>query len=118
MLNVLLIGDNPIITRLTSRLIERNGLDTTVWTDFFNMPKEKPDLLLFDCGISPESGFKKYKDLIEYYNRSKILWVSSEERDEIPALELGADDWIKKPFNTEVFITRIKRLCRHTGRRY
>ena len=114
MFNILLIGDNPEIARLTARIISRNGFNVKIITDSDEIPTLKPSLLIFDCGLSPEAGFKRYEKLIRYCFQSKILWISSNAQDEIQALEMGADDWIKKPFHMDIFIARIKKLCYKT----
>lgn len=112
MADILLIGYDLEIARLTSRVIERNGFKVEIMTDPLYMPLYKPQVLIFDCDMPPRTGFEKYDKLIKKCFPAKILWVSSNEKDEISALELGADDWIKKPFHIDVFIARIKKLCR------
>lgn len=109
---ILLICDDPAIARLTSRVIERHGYNIMTMTDCSENISEKPDLIIFDCGMSPDEGLKKYNKIINICFPTKILWVSSDPADEILALEAGADDWIRKPYNVDVFLVRIKKLCK------
>lgn len=112
--SILLIGDNTEISRLTSRILTKKGFDVNIVTDNNVVPDKNTDLIIFDINteISPEFGFSLYDNIIKTCSRAKIIWMSSNEKDEIRALEAGADDWIRKPFHMDVFIARIKRLCR------
>ena len=114
MSNVLLIGDNNEISRLLSRILTKQGFYVQVITDNNALPDRKEDLIIFDINtsVSPEFCFSIYDRILKMNSEAKILWVSSNENDEIRALEAGADDWIKKPFHMDVFLARIRRLCR------
>ena len=114
MSNVLLVGDNNEISRLLSRILTKHGFDVQIITDNNVKPDRKTDLIIFDINtaVSPEFCFSIYDRLIKMCSGAKILWISSNENDEIRALEAGADDWIKKPFHMDVFLARIRRLCK------
>ena len=114
MFHILLIGNNPEVAKLTSKLIKRSGFDTEIILEPQEVPETKPDLLIFDCDLPPFEGMEKYRKILRLYRQSKILWISSDPTEEVGALELGADDWMKKPLNVEVLIARIKKLCKNT----
>ena len=114
MYKIMLIGEDMETALLTAKLIKRKGFEISVKANDSKMKDTKQDLLIFDCGLSPEQGFKKYQNIIESCHLSKIFWISSDFEDEVPALELGADDWMKRPINIEVLVARIRRLLKDT----
>jgi DNA-binding response OmpR family regulator len=78
--------------------------------------KERPDLLLLDINLPGGSGF----DVCAAVRRESrvpimMLTVRGEEEDLIRALELGADDYLTKPFSPRTLIARVKALLRRAG---
>lgn len=108
---ILLIGNNREVDSMTIKILRRNGYFAYLLGDTL---VEKPNLIIIDCEMSPKEGFKKYQTIINNLFPTSILWISSEEKDEIDALEYGADDWIKKPYHIEVLLARIKKLCKRS----
>ena len=75
------------------------------------------DLLLLDCNLPDGNGF----DLCTQIRRSTpipilMLTARETEMDEVKALELGVDDYMRKPFSLAVLKARIKKLLQHTER--
>lgn len=69
----------------------------------------KPDLILLDLGLPDIDGTEAIKQIREWSQTPIIVCsVRSEDSDVIKALELGADDYITKPFNPDILIARIK----------
>lgn len=113
MYHILLISDNKEVARLTSRMLKKNGYEVSICTTCDDIPDTSVSLLMFDCDITPRDGFRKYRDVIKHFRSAQILWISSHAEDEIEALEIGCDEWIKKPYHVEVFLARIKNLLRN-----
>lgn len=112
--HILLISDNKEVARLTSRMLKKNGYQVSIYSACDKLPDSSVSLLMFDCEISPKDGFREYYNVMRQYRSALILWVSSHADDEIEALEIGCDEWIKKPYNVQVFLARIKNLLRNS----
>ncbi|MCJ8343683.1 MAG: response regulator transcription factor [Cetobacterium sp.] len=75
--------------------------------------KLNPDLVLLDINLPEMNGWEVCKKIRELSNVNIIMMTARDgEIDEIHGLELGADDYIVKPFNINVLIARIKRALR------
>jgi DNA-binding response OmpR family regulator len=77
---------------------------------------ESPDLVLLDINMPGASGFQVC-EVIRAKSRVPImmLTVRGEEEDLVRALELGADDYLNKPFSPRTLLARIKALLRRAG---
>ncbi|MEO8444485.1 MAG: response regulator transcription factor [Gammaproteobacteria bacterium] len=77
---------------------------------------ESPDLLILDINMPGQSGFEV---CAEVRRRSRVpvmmLTVRGEEEDLVRALELGADDYLNKPFSPRTLLARVKSLLRRAG---
>ena len=76
---------------------------------------QKPDIMLLDLGLPDMDGMKILKSVREW-SSMPILVVSARthEKDKVAALDLGADDYITKPFGTSELLARIRTAIRHT----
>ncbi|MBQ7784486.1 MAG: response regulator transcription factor [Oscillospiraceae bacterium] len=74
-----------------------------------------PDLIILDLGLPDMDGTDILRSVREW-SSMPILVVSarSDERDKVSALEMGADDYITKPFGTQELLARIRTALRHT----
>jgi DNA-binding response OmpR family regulator len=80
------------------------------------LQSERPDLGVLDINLHGLNGF----DLIRAIRRQSaiplmMLTVRNEEEDVVRALELGADDYLSKPFSPRVLVARVRALLRRTG---
>jgi len=77
---------------------------------------ESPDLVLLDINMPGANGFDVCAKIREQSNIPvMILTVRGEEEDLVKALELGADDYLNKPFSPRTLIARVKALLRRSG---
>jgi DNA-binding response OmpR family regulator len=78
--------------------------------------REAPDLVLLDINMPHASGFKVC-EAIRQKSRIPVmmLTVRGEEEDLVKAIELGADDYLNKPFSPRTLLARIKALLRRAG---
>lgn len=117
---ILLIEDEEEVAALIKLQAELSGYKLHVEVDGVNgyraIEREKPDLVLLDVLLPGENGLdvcRKMKGLPELKNIPVIiLSAKNEELDVVLGLELGADDYIPKPFSPKVLFSRVKAVLR------
>jgi DNA-binding response OmpR family regulator len=77
--------------------------------------KQKPDILALDVMMPKTDGFEVAKKIREKDSTTPIIFITarSQVKDVVAGFELGANDYLKKPFSVEELIVRIKSLLRH-----
>ena len=119
---IILIEDEEDIAALIKLQAELSGYKLHVEVDGINgyraIEREKPDLVILDIMLPGQNGFdvcRKMKSHNELKNIPVIiLTAKSEELDIILGLELGADDYISKPFSPKVLFSKIKAILRRS----
>lgn len=117
---ILLIEDEEDIAALIKLQAELSGYKLHVEVDGINgyraIEREKPDLVILDIMLPGENGFdvcRRMKSDPELKNIPVIiLSAKGEEFDIVLGLELGADDYVQKPFSPKVLISRMKAVLR------
>ena len=117
---ILMVEDETSITEPLAEALDREGFDTrvagTVADAIEQATSEMPDLVLLDVMLPDGSGYDVARTLRE---TSKVpiimLTARGEETDRIVGLELGADDYIVKPFSAREVAARIRAVLRRTG---
>lgn len=117
---ILLIEDEEDIAALIKLQAELSGYKLHVEVDGINgyraIEREKPDLVILDVMLPGENGLdvcRKMKNNAELKNIPVIiLSAKSEELDIVLGLELGADDYVPKPFSPKVLFSKIKAILR------
>ncbi|MDP1608253.1 MAG: response regulator transcription factor [Chlamydiales bacterium] len=117
---ILLIEDEEDIAALIKLQAEISGYKLHVEVDGINgyraIEREKPDLVILDVMLPGENGLdvcRKMKGNPELKNIPVvILSAKGEELDVVLGLELGADDYVAKPFSPKVLFSRIKAILR------
>jgi two-component system, OmpR family, KDP operon response regulator KdpE len=118
---VLLVEDEPQMRRflraaLTShdyRLIEA----ATAKEGIAHASARKPDVILLDLGLPDRDGLDVTRDLREWSTTPIIvLSARGREQDKVAALDLGADDYLTKPFGVDELLARIRVALRHASR--
>jgi two-component system, OmpR family, response regulator RegX3 len=115
---ILMVEDETSITEPLAEALDREGFDTrvagTVADALSAAEDEMPDLVLLDVMLPDGSGYDVARTLRE---RSKVpmLTARGEETDRIVGLELGADDYIVKPFSAREVAARIRAVLRRAG---
>lgn len=121
---ILVIDDEPFMVRLLTDILTEAGYDVISANDGIKgiqmVREEKPDLVLVDVMLPGLDGFEVCKTLREdeSNNLMPILMVTSQdkEEDKLLGLELGADDYILKPFNKRELLARIKNTLKRIDR--
>ena len=118
-MQVLLVEDDPGIAEPLVRALEREGFATThVSTGAEALDHDGADLVLLDLGLPDIDGFEVCRSLRA---RSSVpiivLTARGEEVDRVIGLELGADDYVVKPFGQRELVARIRAVTRRSGDR-
>ncbi|GCE16538.1 response regulator transcription factor [Dictyobacter kobayashii] len=118
--HILLVDDEPEIVRALRRsltahgyrvLVARNGEDALRITF-----QQRPDVILLDLVLPGMSGLDVCRQIREVSNVAIIvLSAKGAERDKVEALDLGADDYIQKPFGIDEVLARIRATLRHVA---
>jgi len=82
------------------------------------MKSEAPDMIILDLGLPDMDGMKVLKEIRNHSDVPiVILTIRGDETDKVRGLEMGADDYIVKPFNHNELLARVKAVFRHRGKR-
>jgi len=118
--NILLIEDDPAVARSLSKGLQRDGYNV-VWKSLgedgiSHAHKYRPHLIILDVRLPDGSGFDVCRRLRQagLHQPILILTVQSDEIDKILGLEIGADDYMTKPFSLRELLTRIRALLRRS----
>ena len=117
---VLVVDDEPQMVGLIAYALEQEGFETLTAYDgekaLLKVEEEKPDLVILDVVIPEPDGFEVCQRIRQRTAIPVImLTVKREEVDRIRGLELGADDYVTKPFSHRELILRVKAILRRTG---
>ena len=116
---VLLVEDEPSIVEPLAESLGREGFDTkvagTVAGALQLAAEIDPDLVLLDVMLPDGSGFDVCRELRKSSQVPIIMLTArGEEADRIVGLELGADDYVVKPFSAREVVARIRAVLRRT----
>lgn len=116
LLKVLIVDDEPAIVDLIKINLELEGFDTCVcYTGqqaLTAAPIYVPDLIILDIMLPDISGFEVCKKLQNLSIPIIMLTAKNDIKDKLYGLELGADDYITKPFDSRELTARIKTVLR------
>ena len=117
MKTILVVDDEPKIIKLVRDYLERAGFGVHVADDGKSalalIRLEKPDLVILDLGLPQMDGLDVTRELRKVSNVPVIILTGrSEESDKLIGLELGADDYITKPFSPKELVARVRALFR------
>ena len=116
---ILIIEDDDAIRLGLARFLERAGYLTESPTDFETMPhtllQTDADLILLDLNLPYHDGISLLAELRRQRNTPVLVVTSRDsEVDELISMNMGADDFVRKPYNTEILLLRIKALLRRS----
>jgi len=115
----LLVEDDPNIVDLVRSNLSVRGFDTIVSADGMRalqlLETEEPDIVLLDLMLPEADGFDLCRQIRER-SAVAVIVVSARggERDKVTALNMGADDYMTKPFSVEELLARITATLRRT----
>jgi two-component system, OmpR family, response regulator BaeR len=117
--NILIVEDEPKLASLLSDYMKASGFEPFCIANGTEVVprvrQHKPDLILLDLMLPGRDGIEVCKE-IRTFSRVPIIMVTAriEEIDRLLGLELGADDYICKPFSPREVVARIKAVLRRT----
>jgi DNA-binding response OmpR family regulator len=114
---VLVVDDAPDIVRLTRDFLEHAGFGVVTARDGIEAiavaRRERPDLIVLDLGLPGRDGLDVTRDLRRDSNVPIVMLTArTEESDKIVGLELGADDYLTKPFSGKELVARVRAVLR------
>lgn len=117
---ILVVDDEPQILRAVERALGARGYDVTTATDGRHavavVAEDEPDLVVLDLNLPHMDGLTACRE-IRRSSRVPILVLSvrDAEEDKVAALDLGADDYLTKPFGAAELLARVRALLRRAG---
>jgi two-component system KDP operon response regulator KdpE len=118
---ILVVDDEGAIGRAVETNLSRHGFNVraaqTGQEAIEGIDSFRPDLLLLDLGLPDMDGFEIIRRVRERSNTPiVVLSVRGQERDKVAALDLGADDYLTKPFGVDELLARVRVALRHSAR--
>ena len=119
-LKIMVVDDDGNICELLRLYLEKEGFETVTVSDGARAVElfdtEKPDLMLLDVMMPKMDGWQVCRE-IRKKSQCPIIMITAkgEVFDKVLGLELGADDYVVKPFETKEVIARIKAVLRRSG---
>ena len=116
---ILVVDDEPPIRKLLRTGLTTQGYEiveaATGRLALEEMAREEPDLVILDLGLPDISGFDLLRTLKERHETVPVVVLSSrgDERGKVEALDLGADDYVTKPFGMNELLARLRTAIRH-----
>jgi two-component system KDP operon response regulator KdpE len=117
-LKVLVVDDEPPIRKLLRLGLSTQGydiLDAPSGKVALELIAQKPDLIILDLGLPDIDGLELLRQMRQKNEGVPIVVLSSrgEEAAKVKALDLGADDYVTKPFGMDELLARIRAALRH-----
>ncbi len=119
-MKILIVDDDPRLRDLLSLALERSDFTVSTVADGQSALREAsrgaPDLIILDVGMPEMDGFETCRR-IRARSNVPILFLTArdDEIDRILGLELGADDYVTKPFSPREVVARVKAILKRSG---
>ena len=119
-MNILIVEDEEKLRKELKLFLENNGYKVSLIENFNNtldqIKKIETDLILLDINLPGTSGEYLLKELRKEISTPIIMVTSKNtEIDELISINNGADDFITKPYNSQILLARIERLLKRTN---
>jgi DNA-binding response OmpR family regulator len=118
---VLVVEDDPAIADLVARYLRRDGFGVAVETDgaaaLAAVRRQRPVAVVLDVGLPSMDGIEVCRALRADGDWTPVLFVTArdDEVDRVLGLELGADDYVTKPFSPRELVARVRTVLRRGG---
>ncbi|EEL20390.1 hypothetical protein IC9_05337 [Bacillus toyonensis] len=119
MKKIMIIEDDEVIREELQNFLQRYGYDVKAPIDYINIMQyvenENADLILLDINLPVFDGYYICREIRKNSDVPIIIVTSRDnEVDELMSMNLGADDFITKPYNTEILLARITNIMKRT----
>ena len=117
-MRVLIIDDEPGVCRYITRVLGGRGIECCSGASYEEGMKELEqcvfDLILLDVGLPGRSGWEVLEDLRETGNDTPVIFLTAHHslQERVKGLNLGADDYVRKPFEADELIARVEAVIR------
>jgi two-component system phosphate regulon response regulator OmpR len=116
---VLIIDDDEKLRKLLGEYLKDHGFHTTCIADGADvltvLSTDRPDLVILDIMLPGKDGLEVLKEIRKDHELPVIMLTArGDDTDRIVGLELGADDYLPKPFNPRELLARMKAVLRRT----
>jgi len=114
---VLVVDDEPMVREVLTRYLEKDGFEVETAEDgdraLASFDTRQPDLVLLDLMLPKLDGFEVFRR-IRARGRTAVIMLTArgEETDRVVGLELGADDYVTKPFSPREVVARVRAVLR------
>ena len=117
---ILVVDDDVRMLRMMKRMLELEGFDTLIANSgeaaLKVFEKETPDLVLLDIMMPDMNGYNVCRHIREF-SQVPIIMVTAmgEDKEKVEGLDIGADDYVTKPFSASELSARVRALLRRIG---
>ena len=117
---ILLVDDDALMRRSLALILEQAGYRTSTAANaedaLASARRDRPDLVLLDIGLPGMDGLEALRHFRDQLS-VPVIFLTARRRnlDQILGLELGADDYITKPFEADVLLAHVKAVLRRVG---
>ena len=117
--HIAVVDDEADITQLLANYLQAHGYRVTQHHSaralMASMPADLPALILLDLGLPGEDGFSIARQIREHWHCGLVIVTGRGDAvDKVVGLEVGADDYITKPFDLRELLARVKAVLRRT----
>lgn len=119
---ILIVEDEPGIADTLQYALRTEGFDpawvATGEDALVQLRAQPPSLVILDVGLPDSNGFEVFKRLREINAEVPVIFLTarSDEIDRVVGLELGADDYVPKPFSPRELVARVRSILRRAAR--
>jgi DNA-binding response OmpR family regulator len=118
---VLVVDDDPTVSDVVGRYLERAGYRAVIARDgpqaLAEFHRDRPDLVVLDLMLPGIDGLEVCRRLRQHAQAVPVIMLSAlgEEADRVLGLQLGADDYVTKPFSPQELVLRVRSVLRRVS---